>query len=44
MAILMLTGDDITPEGKLHIGLTCFLSITGALLIANIFGTIAVVV
>jgi len=44
MAILMLTGDSISPETEIHIAMACIFSIIGALIIANIFGTIAVVV
>ena len=43
-AILVLTGNEITPVGDLHIALACILTILGSLIIANIFGTFAVVV
>ena len=44
LSVLLLTGNDVLPETNLHIMSTSLLSLTGALYIANIFGTITVVV
>jgi len=44
LATLLLTGNDVLPESNAHIMSTCLLSISGALYIANIVGTVTVVV
>ena len=43
-AVLALTGNEINPKNELHIFTTSFLLIFGSLIIANLFGTIAVIV
>ena len=43
-AVLVLTGNEIEPRDDLQIAVASILTILGALIIANIFGTFAVVV
>ena len=43
-SILVLTGNEINPVSDLQIAVASILTILGALIIANIFGTFAVVV
>jgi len=43
-SIMMLTGNEINPTSDLMIAVSSFLTVVGALIIANVFGTMAVVV
>ena len=43
-SILVLTGNEINPVSDLQVGVASILTILGSLIIANIFGTFAVVV
>mmetsp|Transcript_11975 Transcript_11975/g.18493 ORF Transcript_11975/g.18493 Transcript_11975/m.18493 type:complete len:179 (-) Transcript_11975:428-964(-) len=42
-AVMVLTGNEINPRSELHIGVSSLLTVVGSLVIANIFGTMAVV-
>jgi len=42
-AILVLTGNEMQPKGDLLTALACIMTVLGSLIIANIFGTFAVV-
>ena len=44
LSVLLLTGNDVLPETNLHILSTSLLMLTGAIYLANIFGTITVIV
>ncbi len=43
MAIMMLSGNEINPESDLQMAVASVLTVVGALMIANVFGTMAVV-
>jgi len=43
MSVMMLSGNEINPETDLHIAVASVLTLIGALMIANIFGTMTVV-